>query len=184
VKSAHPEASAEACGARPGSTAGLPPALPPPAILPPAPPAPPLSLALAEPSGSALRAPCATQCCSITFSTRPPGLLISPKSDLVRSRGSLDLDGMGRGVRVRAVPGCVVALRRHTIRRRKCELRPAGRVQETETAATNTEHYLGIFGTVYGSKHKSSGRGARDDPMNGWREERFIISKSTLTNPR
>lgn len=108
VKSAHTEASAEACGARPGSTAGLPPALLPPAILPPAPPAPPLSLALAEPSGSALRAPCATQCCSITFSTRPPGLLISPKSHHLSDLVDLWIWRMGRGVLVRAVPGCVV----------------------------------------------------------------------------
>ena len=141
MKSAHTEASAEACGARPGCPPRAPASCYSPARIPPAPPAPPLSLALAEPSGSALRAPCATQCCSITtstprapdlpevrsrgslengprcavccsitVSTRPPGLLDSPKSHLVRSRGSLDLDGMGRGVRVRAVPGCVVAL--------------------------------------------------------------------------
>ena len=57
----HTEASAKAWGARPSCPP--PPRAPSsrysPARLPPTPPAPPLSLALAEPSGPALRAPLA-----------------------------------------------------------------------------------------------------------------------------
>jgi hypothetical protein len=170
VKSAHTEASAEACGARPGSTAGLPPALPRPAILPlgsrrlrPPPlsawlwlsPAARLSQGAGRGSPRSLREP-------VLFDHVLDPTPWAPDLPEVRSRPISWISGSGRdgsrcsGACGARVPGCVVALRRHTIRGRMFELRRGTRRNR------NSHQHVGI-GTVqkFGSGLAMTPKGMR-----------------------